>query len=402
MDFKKKLIEENSAKVVDVSPVVNKIQYGFDKLKVKVDVALGGSAAKGTSLKHYDLDIFVRFYGSPDSNLLEKVLKKEFGKVERLHGSRDYFQIRFEEKRYEVVPVLKISKAEEAKNVTDVSMLHVEWVNRHLKNPDEVKLAKLFCKAQHVYGAESYINGFSGYLLEILVVNYRSFDNLMKAAAKWKPRTVIDASKYYKNHEEVFKSLNASKLISPIIVIDPVQKNRNAAAAVNIETFGKFIDAAKRYVKKPSADFFIREPFMLEELKKKAKNSELVVLRVQPFSGKEDVVNTKLLKAYQFLKEKIEKNGFNIIKSEFEFDANIFWFIINPKELPAKMEVLGPKKDVRKEFIADFKKKYKKVKLVRGRYTAVTKRKYTKPLMLVKDLIRHEYFKEKARKVSLC
>jgi tRNA nucleotidyltransferase (CCA-adding enzyme) len=402
MDFKQKLIEENTVELVDSTSVIKKIQKGFDKLKVKVEAVLGGSVAKGTFLKNYDMDIFVRFYNNPSSDMLERVLKKEFKKVDRLHGSRDYFQIVHAGKRYEVVPVLKIKKSEQAENVTDVSMLHVAWVNKHLKNPGEVKLAKLFCKAQKVYGAESYINGFSGYLLEILVVNYGSFDKLINAAAKWKPRLVIDAAKHYKNHDEVFKSLNASKLVSPIIVIDPVQKSRNAAAAVNAETFNKLVESAKRYARRPSIRFFIKKRFSLEELRKKAKNAEIVALKVEPVKGKEDVVYTKLLKAYEFLKANIEKKDFNIIKSEFEVDESIFWFIVNPKELPAQMTVVGPKKDVRPEFIRDFKKKYKKIKLEKGRYTAVAKRKYLTPMQLVKDLIRHEYFKERVRRVCIC
>ncbi|MBW3011202.1 nucleotidyltransferase domain-containing protein, partial [Candidatus Woesearchaeota archaeon] len=172
MDFMKKLLAENTVALPDFHEVIQKIKAELDKQGVKAEVMVGGSAAKGTYLKEFDIDIFVRFVKKADPDLLEVILKNCFRKVDRVHGSRDYFQIVHKRQEYEIVPVLKIAKASQAQNITDVSMLHVNWVRKHLSRPDEVKLAKLFCKAQSVYGAESYINGLSGYILEILVVYY--------------------------------------------------------------------------------------------------------------------------------------------------------------------------------------------------------------------------------------
>src|SRR3990167_7967472 len=51
--------------------------------------------------------------------------------------------------------------AKEAKNMTDVSLLHVGWVKKRLnkKLADQVRLAKKFFRAQKVYGAETFIRG---------------------------------------------------------------------------------------------------------------------------------------------------------------------------------------------------------------------------------------------------
>src|SRR3989338_1308861 len=105
---------------------------------------LGGSGAKGTWLKTFDADIFVKFkyskYKDNDSQLseiLEKFLKKHF-KIIRLHGSRDYFQIKQGNFTFEIVPILEIKKAEEAKNITDVSPLHANFVLKHKKLIDEI------------------------------------------------------------------------------------------------------------------------------------------------------------------------------------------------------------------------------------------------------------------------
>ena len=133
--------------------------------------------------------------------------------------------------------------------------MHSKWVNKHKKRVNEMKLTKQFCQAQNVYGAESYIRGFSGYICEIITVYYGSFLNLIKSAAKWNDKVVIDVQKYYKG-KDVFKLVNTSKLVSPLIVIDPVQKDRNAAAALNEDKFEAFKNAAKEFLKHPSKDFF--------------------------------------------------------------------------------------------------------------------------------------------------
>src|SRR3989344_8318798 len=116
---------------------------------------LGGSGAKGTWLSgSYDVDIFVLFdlkkYNDKSgelSNLLEKALKKAFStlKIQRLHGSRDYFQLSYQKLAFETVPILKITHAEQARNITDISPLHSGWVNKHAaKLKDEIRFLKQF------------------------------------------------------------------------------------------------------------------------------------------------------------------------------------------------------------------------------------------------------------------
>mgnify|MGYP001610778434 FL=1 len=74
-----------------LNTIIKKINQNQKNIKA----ILGGSGAKGTWLKTFDADIFVLFdYNkykdkSEDlSNILEKILKKKFGKIMRLHGSR--------------------------------------------------------------------------------------------------------------------------------------------------------------------------------------------------------------------------------------------------------------------------------------------------------------------------
>ena len=245
----------------DILGNANNIISAINKGIKNAKAVLGGSGAKGTWLKTFDVDIFVKFNynkfsdkSDELSNILEKLLKKKF-KIVKLHGSREYFQIRREKFTFEIVPILDIKKAEQAKNITDVSPLHSNFVRKHKKLANEIRLAKQFFKAGKVYGAESYIRGFSGYVCEILTVNYGSFLNLIKSASKWKEKTVIDVMKYYEG-QNVFNAINKSKLLSPLVVIDPVQKDRNAAAALDHEKFDIIRRRSKEFLKNPVKEFF--------------------------------------------------------------------------------------------------------------------------------------------------
>jgi tRNA nucleotidyltransferase (CCA-adding enzyme) len=167
---------------------------------------VGGSLAKQTLVKRdtgYDIDVFLLFpytkYKAKSheiSEILEQIIKTSGLKYIILKGSRSYFQVKFRNLVLELIPILGIKTAKEALNITDISPLHVSYILKQIKRKpklaDEIKLAKAFCYANDCYGAESYIRGFSGYSLEVLVSHYGSFINLVKAAVKWKMPTKFE------------------------------------------------------------------------------------------------------------------------------------------------------------------------------------------------------------------
>ena len=386
-----------------ISSVLAKINSGLKDAKV----ILGGSGEKGTWLRDAnDADIFVKFsyqkYKDKSdalSNMLEKHLKRKFNKIIKLHGSRDYFQIGQNNFTLEIIPILDIKRAEDAKNITDVSPLHAKWVNKTGKNlKDDIRLAKQFCKANKVYGAESYIKGFSGYMCEVLTIHYGSFINLIKNAAKWKDKVVIDPENYWKN-KNILMELNKSKTYSPLVLIDPVQADRNAAAALSEEKFRIFKEACKNFLKKPSEKFFEITQLSLEDIKKKAKNDELALLEVKPQKGKIDVVGSKLLKAFEFIKKALEKNEFKIIDCGWLWNKEaLFYFIIKKEKLSGTIKHIGP--PVKLEKHAEiFKKKYRNTFVEKGRVCAKIKRKYKKPSDLIIDVKKEEYLKDKAESI---
>ncbi|MFH1211651.1 MAG: nucleotidyltransferase domain-containing protein, partial [Candidatus Woesearchaeota archaeon] len=124
-------------KVVD--DFVRKINALLKKNRLKAACIKGGSFAKDTFLKDdFDVDLFVKFSRSYKDSELSSLLGKAIKslKPEKIHGSRDYYQLLHKKLFFEIVPVYEIKNPGEAVNVTDASPLHVAFVNKHLKkNP---------------------------------------------------------------------------------------------------------------------------------------------------------------------------------------------------------------------------------------------------------------------------
>ena len=217
------------------------------------------------------------------SELTEKILKnlgKKFS-VKKIHGSRDYFKINVNEKLFfELIPVLKIKNPEEAENTTDLSYSHVTYAKKKFKSQkllDDIKIVKSFCHANNSYGAESYVNGFSGYSFELLVYRSGSSVKFLKALVKIiiNKTEIIDIEKFHKNKKTVLLDLNSSKLGSPIILIDPTYKNRNTLAALNEETFKKFQVEAKKFLKHPYLNDFEFKKINFSKQEEKSKTKKL-------------------------------------------------------------------------------------------------------------------------------
>ncbi|MBU1135950.1 MAG: nucleotidyltransferase domain-containing protein [Nanoarchaeota archaeon] len=363
--------------------IISKINLELKKKKIAGDVFVGGSFAKGTIIKKelFDIDIFVRFSENKKyrdneiSGILEKVLKKL--KPKKIHGSRDYFRAQEKNIGFEIIPVLKISNPEKAKNVTDLSFFHVSYVKKELeknkKLAEQIMLAKSFCFAQGVYGAESYINGFSGYGLELLIIHYKSFLKFIESVPKHKDLIVIDIGKHYKTKKDVLENLNESKLDSPIIFIDPTYKERNVLAALSWETFEKFKKICREFLKNPKIKFFEKHDLNIGEIQKKAKikKAELLVLKTKTKKQEGDIAGTKLLKFFNFFKIDLEKN-FDVLEKGFEYRERkeaVFYFLIKIKK---KIIINGPPINSF-ENVVKFKQKHKNVLIKNHKTYAVEK-----------------------------
>jgi len=350
-----------------------------DKIRragIDASLFLGGSLAKNTILrkKNYDIDLFVRFNKKYTENEIKKYLKKivkrlkiagQRTKIKRVHGSRDYFKVIFKKNKniyVEVVPSLRITKPEQARNITDLSYFHVNYIKKKFKRSkklaDEILLAKSFCHGQKCYGAESYIRGFSGYALELLVVYYGGFKKFLSEVVKAKEQIILDGAKHYKDKQEILDTLNPTKLKSPIVLVDPTFKNRNAARALSKETFNKFKSAARKFLENPSEEFFVEKKADINVMREKAKEFKglFAVFEIKTKKQPGDIAGTKLLKFSKFLGREIKKH-YDIVLQEFEYGGvknGWVFFVLSHR---GKTIVEGPPID-KTGAVQNFKKKH--------------------------------------------
>jgi len=380
-----------------VKEILQKVSSEMKKQNLKAKIIVGGSVAKGTWLPGIsDIDFFIIFNyeqfsdrSTDISDFAEKVLMKTFPKLRRLRGSRDYFSASHNGYSFEFVPVLDISKKQQARNITDFSPLHIQWVTRNAKIKDDVRLAKQFMKAAGVYGAESYIAGFSGHAADLLVAYCGTFERFIKNVASWQDKIIIDLSKKYKDKKEILQILNPSKKTGPLILIDPVEPERNAAAALGKDKFNLLKKSCKMFLKNPSIEFFKEKHVTVDALIARKGKRKLIVLEACPPKDKPDIVGAIMKTIFEKLQKSFAENDFKILELGWHFNKKtLFWFYFDAKPLPAKKLHLGPPAKLAKEHISGFKKAWKghKIKLVRGAYAVELKRKYIKPQELTKVL----------------
>jgi tRNA nucleotidyltransferase (CCA-adding enzyme) len=360
-----------------INKTTSAIKERIKKLSIEAEVFIGGSLAKKTLLrkKDYDVDLFIRFNQKYSEEEIKKHFKKIFGfffkipgeriKITRIHGSRDYFRVKLKSNKHvliEVVPVVRVSSPIKARNITDLSYFHVYYVNRKIKHfsnkkiTDDIILAKSFCQAQNCYGAESYIRGFSGYAIELLILHYKSFKKFLSGISESNGKLIIDSEGKYKDKDDILKTINPSKTLSPVILVDPTFRERNVASSLSEETFSRLKFAAKMFLENPSIDFFQKKRISENFMKRKAKESDgffsLVEIKTDRQAG--DIAGTKLLKFSKFLLSEITKQ-YDIVESGFEYDgikrAKIYLILSRKKEIV----ILGPTLD-RKKDVENFKK----------------------------------------------
>ena len=363
---------------------IKKLRKNIKTQKINAEIFIGGSFAKSTVIRkdHYDIDIFIRFDKKYKniSDLTKKILRN-MKNVSLIHGSRDYFRIKASKDLFfEVIPVKKIKSPKEAENIMDLSYSHVRYIKRKIKSEkilDDIRLAKAFCYGNNCYGAESYVNGFSGYALELLIYHYGGFLKFLKAMIKIKEQEVIDIEKHHKSKQRILMDINAAKIQSPIILIDPTYKQRNALAALSDETFRAFQKACKNFLKNPVIKAFEIKKIDFEKVRKDARRRgrEFILLGARTKKQEGDVAGSKLLKFYRHLGNEIEKY-FKIKSRGFEYNGKksaSYFFTVKKKP---EIVIRGPLES-QKEHVKKFKKKYKKVFTKKGKIYSRKKINFT-------------------------
>ncbi len=293
-----------------------------------------GSVAKGTWLADKnELDLFLLFPEDMDRKEFEqkglgiakKIASKLKAKWELEYAEHPYLKALAKHGKeifdLDIVPCYD-APAEKIKSAVDRTPHHVKFILENIseEQKDQTRLLKKFLAGAGCYGADLRTSGFSGYLSELLILKYGNFQKVLESASNWAAGTSIDLKNPSIAHAELFK-----KFHTPLIFIDPVDPNRNVAAAVSAESLYKFIFAAQNFLKSPSEKFFFpvpQKPLGSAEIKKqiKSRGTYLCAIKFPRPKIHGDIVWTQLKKLLKSFERALHTAGFKLLKTESYFD----------------------------------------------------------------------------------
>jgi tRNA nucleotidyltransferase (CCA-adding enzyme) len=347
--------KEEYAKIEALSrELEQKINLACQQEGVPAIVRVEGSVAKDTWLsENPDIDIFMRLPTSiPRKNLGDiglKIAKKAAGKAKQLErfAEHPYLQVFVDGYRVDIVPCYD-AKPGEWQSATDRTPYHTDYIKGHLSKEmrGEVRLLKKFMQGVDVYGAELKVGGFSGYLCELLILKYGSFAKTLQAFANYNRRVVIDIEGFYADRGNELALL----FPEPLVIVDPVDKGRNVASAVQPQKLYTFIGAARAFLKKPAEDlFYPPEPPTLsaEALRHQLgeNGSAVVFLAIGELNAVPDVLWGQLYRTKRSLRTLLETNDFKVLKDAVwsnEKSQSVFIFELEQQVLPNIKKHLGP------------------------------------------------------------
>lgn len=322
---------------------------------------LVGSFAKNTDLAgDRDIDLFILFDPEVSRDDLEKkglaIGKKLFSELgvgfDIDYAEHPYVKGVYKGYAFEIVPCYG-GDGSQLKSSVDRTPLHTAFVCEQSAadrlSVGDVRLLKKFMKAQGVYGAEAKVLGFNGYLVELLVYRYGSFTGALEAAAGWKFGEVIDPAELW----EDAGALNYYFTDADLVVVDPVDQDRNVAAAVCRQKMAEFMAAARGYLKEPSKDwFFPAEPVppTVEALIERAnkRGTTLKVVAIEHPVLNVNTLYSQLRRTLKAVDSQIASFGFHVFKSGFWSDEEKRSFLVlefDVAVLPAIERLRGPPVD---------------------------------------------------------
>lgn len=281
----------------------------------KPSIALGGSYAKGTWLKGaHDIDFFLQYPKEYPREKLEseaidlaKLSVKNY-KINMRYAEHPYVESFIEGVRVNLVPCYKVERGAWL-SAADRSPYHAEYVKSKFDDSlrHEARLLKKFTKACGIYGAEVRIQGFSGYVCEVLVLKYGSFTKVMEVLSEIRHREVISIEPYDKTLTALFTS--------PVVILDPVDTTRNLGAAISERNVAKLALQSRRFLERPSVSFFVPK----QGQKKISPQTKVLLQRtvVVEFRNKKrspDILWGQLRKSSHALAEKIGFLDFHVLR----------------------------------------------------------------------------------------
>lgn len=382
--------------------VTKKVEEAAKEKGLKTEIRVEGSVAKNTWLRDCpEIDVFIQVpitipreaFGTVFLEIAKKATAG-YKQIERF-AEHPYLEAVIDDVYINIVPCYNVKKSQWI-SATDRTPFHTDYIKPQLdeKMGEEVRLLKRFMRGIGVYGAEIKVGGFSGYLCELLVLNYGSFIEVLGAATNWSEGLVIDYEGQYDSVNDVKKVFE-----EPFIMVDPVDKGRNVAAAVREERLNEFIAASREFLKNPDMKYFYPpETKALESTELinriNTRGSTIIFIKFEGEAPVPDILWGQLYKSKKALRKTIQHYKFTILRDDIwsnEKDLNILIYEVENRFLPRMKKHLGPplknivdcEKFLRKHLVAN--STVSGPRIDEGRWVAEVKRVYFDVAKLLKE-----------------
>jgi tRNA nucleotidyltransferase (CCA-adding enzyme) len=399
--------DEERKRILDLAErLKDKVVAATEVEGIKARVRVEGSVAKDTWLSgEPDIDIFVcvpttiprEAFGTRCLRIARKATEG-FKQVERF-AEHPYLEAKVDDTIVNIVPCYQVERGE-WRSATDRTPFHTDYMKARLNEEvcTEIRLLKKFMKGVGVYGAEIKVGGFSGYLCELLVLDCDSFVQVLESFADWKGRRIIDYEGFYKGKEDDLKTI----FEEPLVVVDPVDKGRNVAAAVRQERLNEFVAAAREFLENPDRRFFYPSEIVAlstQELVNALENrgSRIIFVKFGKVDTVPDVLWGQLYKSQRSLSRMLQRHDFTSIRDSVwsdEEDLNVFIFEMENRSLPLISRHWGPPIRKREECERFLQKHLGAPHTVsgprveRGRWVVEVKREYRDAVALLTEKLR--------------
>ena len=336
-------LEESKELKHIIKELTREVKKEIEKNKLQVSIELVGSIAKETYLKDsVDIDLFLLFPITVSRKQLQEtglsigrsILKNQ----EECFAEHPYIRGTYKDVKTEIVPCYKIESASQKLSAVDRTPLHTKYVKEHISElqKKEVRLFKQFLKGIGCYGAEAEVEGFSGYLCEILILEYSSLQTLILSAQNWQ-------------HDKRLSLTQAKspRFDTPLVFIDPVDSERNVSSALSKEKFDLFVKACKGYIKKPRITFFFPnevKPWSIDRIRKEIGTREFIAVKIEKPPIIPENLYPQVRKAVRSIRELCERYDFTILDSRFHINDTVVYMILFPEKrtISKTMVHMGP------------------------------------------------------------
>ncbi|MFX1376106.1 MAG: hypothetical protein ACFFA0_09860 [Promethearchaeota archaeon] len=186
---------------------------------------------------------------------------------------------------------------------------------------NDVRLLKQFFKSCHSYGDKSAVGkvGFIGYSAELLIYYFKNLINLFEKFHDLN-KTPLD----YYNRKELELSKITHFQNDYLIIIDPIDKNRNVASAISKRAYTYCNQKVNDFLKNPNPEFFKIQPITEVNLSNKEDSllSKIYIIELQNIDFKiHYTINRDKLYS---LGESIKNNGEKELSHVDRFGKIIF------------------------------------------------------------------------------